>query len=265
MIGADIRRVQTLCREFVEAKKKGILADDVRFYASTSVRSLLGGDGGRPIDPELLLSELKEAGFLGLFIGVESGSDSQLARLRKGVSSADNLIVIQALRRVGLECDIGYIMFDPAATLEELEENLSFLRAAGLWTYDSRFTKRLRVIPKTALFETLDAGGSHSPSFDPNLGEKELPFTDWRVAAVYEAFRPWESRHLAQLLRLQGKARAARNETTRAAIKTAVARQRSQDLTLLAACTTAVATAQSKLEATRVLNDVLLTLGVGTR
>ncbi len=256
-VGSDTRRIAELCRELVEAKTNGTLEKGTRFYASTSVRSLLGmNNGGRPSDPVPLLNAMKAAGFMGLFLGIESGSDSQLARFGKGASSRENLSVIRAVRRAGLECDIGFIMFDPATTIDELAENLSFLRAAGLWTHDSRFTKRLRVILCARVFETLNGKRCGASDYDEDQAEEEVPFTDWKVEAIYRAFEPWERKRLGRILQLQGEARAAHCESKRIRLKRAIGRLRCNDLALLAAYTKAISRVSNPKEAAKTLSDV---------
>lgn len=77
-----------------------------------------------------LLESLHRAGLRSVFLGVESGADSQLARYRKGVTAADCLKAVHLLSRLGIDCIVGLIPFDPDVTLEEVKETLGFLRAA---------------------------------------------------------------------------------------------------------------------------------------
>ncbi|MDH7600872.1 MAG: radical SAM protein [Armatimonadota bacterium] len=75
-----------------------------------------------------LFKRLMEAGLDAVFIGIESGSPTQLERFRKGTTVEQNRAAVETIRELGLKMDVGFIMFDPYVTLEELEENMSFVR-----------------------------------------------------------------------------------------------------------------------------------------
>jgi radical SAM superfamily enzyme YgiQ (UPF0313 family) len=76
-----------------------------------------------------VLSRLIDAGLHSVFIGIESGSQTRLTAYRKG-TVRQNARALRVLDRLGIlaKCEIGFIMFDPAGNLEEIEENLRFLR-----------------------------------------------------------------------------------------------------------------------------------------
>ncbi len=75
------------------------------------------------------LSRLVDAGLYGVFVGIESGCQTRLTAYRKGTVQ-QNVQALQMLDRLGLlsRSYIGFIMFDPDGTLEEIQENLTFLR-----------------------------------------------------------------------------------------------------------------------------------------
>lgn len=62
-----------------------------------------------------------------VFVGVESGSDSQLRRYAKGQSAAQVIDALRVGALLGLPLEFGFITFDPLLTQEELVENLEFL------------------------------------------------------------------------------------------------------------------------------------------
>lgn len=45
-----------------------------------------------------------------------------------------NRRAIETLQKVGIRANIGFIMFDPFCTFDELRQNLSFLREVGLFS-----------------------------------------------------------------------------------------------------------------------------------
>ncbi len=72
---------------------------------------------------------LVEAGLYSIFIGIESGSQKRLNAYRKGTVE-QNVRALEVLDRLNIlsKCEIGFIMFDPDGDLEEIRENLAFLR-----------------------------------------------------------------------------------------------------------------------------------------
>ena len=79
-----------------------------------------------------LFKRLMEAGLDAVFIGLESGCQSQLDRFTKGTTVEQNRKAIEIVRELGLKMDVGFIMFDPYVTVEELEQNMRFIRELEL-------------------------------------------------------------------------------------------------------------------------------------
>jgi anaerobic magnesium-protoporphyrin IX monomethyl ester cyclase len=74
-----------------------------------------------------LVQILHNAGLTSLLLGIESGSSRVLQRLHKRTTVADNERAIAHIREVGIEPEIGFIMFDPESTIEDIQDNLDFL------------------------------------------------------------------------------------------------------------------------------------------
>jgi hypothetical protein len=75
-----------------------------------------------------LLDCLVAAGLRSLLLGIESGSRSVLGRLHKSASRDSCERAIALCRSVGIEPEVGFIMFVPDSTIEDLEHNLEFLK-----------------------------------------------------------------------------------------------------------------------------------------
>ncbi len=88
---------------------------------------------------------LKDSGLAAVFLGVESGSSSQLKRYNKGVSVAENEMAVAILRDIGLRVEAGFIMFDPLVTISELRENIDFIERTRLFDNDSKILGSLRI------------------------------------------------------------------------------------------------------------------------
>jgi len=107
---------------------------------------------------EDLFSYLKEAGLRRVFIGIESGVQEVLDRFKKGVTVAQNLEALEILKRLGLNMAIGFIMFDPDTKLEDLVENVNFLKRAGVFGNERAtidMLNRLQIFAGTPVEEAL--------------------------------------------------------------------------------------------------------------
>ncbi|MHB8073051.1 B12-binding domain-containing radical SAM protein [Desulfosporosinus fructosivorans] len=78
------------------------------------------------------VSALVEAGLRHILIGLESGSDRSLKRINKMTTVAQNERAIRILRKHGIEPNIGFIMFEPDSSLEDIRVNFEFLKRNDL-------------------------------------------------------------------------------------------------------------------------------------
>jgi len=84
-----------------------------------------------------LFQELKAAGAIDCLVGVESGIDRILKLFNKGATVSRNVRAIEILRSLGIKLNLGFIMFDPRMTFDELHANYRFLQENGVVTVDS--------------------------------------------------------------------------------------------------------------------------------
>jgi len=71
---------------------------------------------------------LVDAGLRDILIGLESGRDESLQRLNKMTTVAQNERALEILRNNGIEPNVGFIMFEPDSTLEDIRTNFEFLK-----------------------------------------------------------------------------------------------------------------------------------------
>jgi len=83
------------------------------------------------IDLELL-KLLKEGGFKDILLGLESGVQSMLDRWKKKITVEQNKQAIRLVSEVGLNLKPGFILLDDKTTLEELKENIVFIKEMKL-------------------------------------------------------------------------------------------------------------------------------------
>ncbi|MDD5658561.1 MAG: radical SAM protein [Actinomycetota bacterium] len=74
-----------------------------------------------------LFTLLKKAGLRGVFLGIESGSQSVLDRFKKDTTVEQNLKAMEILSKLNLYTVIGFIPFDYSITFDELNENALFI------------------------------------------------------------------------------------------------------------------------------------------
>ncbi len=136
------------------------------------------------LDPPVL-EELARAGLGSLLLGLESAHPAALDRMGKNTPPSLNLAAIRAVRAVGLEPEVGFLMFDAQGSLAEVEANFAFLQEAGLLDRLSRTANLLShqqiALRGTPLYARAAARGHLAPR--GVLGfEGVMAFADRRVA-----------------------------------------------------------------------------------
>jgi len=82
-----------------------------------------------------LLADLVDIGFDKILIGVENLLDEKLKFFRKGTTVEQNLEAYQILDDLGFNIGIGFILFDPYVTLEQIRENIVLIKTHGLYKH----------------------------------------------------------------------------------------------------------------------------------
>lgn len=127
----------------------------VRWFAFWCTDSL------NPDDPDdnSLLAELCRSGLERVFLGVEAGSDETLKLFRKRLAVEDSVRAISMLRRFPIVPQIGFMMFHPYSTPNELRACIRFLRATSMDHAPVHFLRQLEVHPGTAICDDLRRDG----------------------------------------------------------------------------------------------------------
>lgn len=144
---------------------------------------------------------LKAAGLRRVYLGIESGSPSQLKRFRKGVSVDENRRAIEILRELGLEIEAGFIFFDYLCTLEELKQNITFIEATHIHETDSRLLGSLRIQKGSPYVAMAEKSGILRNEDIGQLSYNAV-FINKEVAEIEELFSEWEraTRKLAKII-----------------------------------------------------------------
>ena len=80
-----------------------------------------------------ILQPLIDVGLYEVGIGVESFSENVLKRMNKNISLQDITNAVKIVREAGLKLIIGYIMFEPDMSFDDLYKNYIFLRMYGFF------------------------------------------------------------------------------------------------------------------------------------
>lgn len=194
---------------------------DIQYGGSTSVFTLF--NLGTVMD--IFLQRMRDVGIKMIFIGIESGSDSQLKRYNKGVTVEMNRDILTKLRQFEFEVDIGFIMFDADTNMAELEDNLNFIQQTGLRTSISRFAKKLRITPYTALYDDYLQRGLITSTLNLNELYYEYRFCDPAIEQIVSFIEKLDRQVLSESYRLQALLRSSRNQ-----VKTEWAQDRLHEL-----------------------------------
>ncbi|MFV0436288.1 MAG: B12-binding domain-containing radical SAM protein [Desulfopila sp.] len=144
----------------------------------------------RPNDlDDEIMQRLVDAGLTSLLMGVESGSADQLRQLNKHASAATASAAIALCRRYGIDPEIGFLMFVPDATLDDLRQNFIFLAENALLTRLDRTANllchRQIVLRGTTGYESYLQRGRLQPTGVFGF-EGIVPFAEPRVAPICE-------------------------------------------------------------------------------
>lgn len=132
-------RIKELCEAMIEEKL------DIFWWCQTQVRLI----------DEDLLKVMKKAGCIEIAYGVESGSDTMLNDMKKGISADIIRDVLEATDRSGIRISLNLLAGTPAETVETLKETRDFLVSLNHINWANVPTIEFVVpLPGTELFDT---------------------------------------------------------------------------------------------------------------
>jgi hypothetical protein len=122
--GMEAERIITICKGLI------LHPENIRFDTSARADSVF--DPKRPTEWNIerikMWSYCQKAGLDRLFVGIESGCNTQLQRFGKGTTAEQNIIALRILTLLGINIRIGFVMYDPLMVgLDDIKENISFL------------------------------------------------------------------------------------------------------------------------------------------
>ena len=128
----DLNTIWEFADGLGQLKEKGIIPPETRFATSVTAQGVVAFDDSRR-NGLSLLKKLADVGLKTLYVGVESGSKEQMTgRYHKSATIDINIKALEAMKREGIFCVAGFIMFDPLVLLREVKQNIDFCRKNGI-------------------------------------------------------------------------------------------------------------------------------------
>ncbi len=240
-VGDGLARGMDFARLVMEAKKRGQLQPDLGFYINLPVSAIVGGKYASSDACITMLTSLKAVGLREVFVGIESGAVGQVRRYMKAATVQRNLRALSTLDALGISTDIGFIMFEPRMTFDDLFANIDFIHRAKLDAHPSRLTKALRLQPETTYAKTTLSASKRAVNLNLNNLTYPYEFQDPHIARVYQLFRTWELGHLDLATLIQGACKGeVDSEQDRGTARSYLGRIRELDIRYLEACAKSV-------------------------
>lgn len=198
-VGDDPERIGQLADMIIFSKNNNNMGQDLQFSISMKVPDVI------KCHNKSILCKLTEAGFIELFVGLESGSQSQIKRYRKPATVETNIKAIEILKSYSFSIDIGFIPFDPIVTLDELTHNYNFIKSYLLTTTTARVIKKLLLTKRCKYLEDYK-NKIHliEPSNSDFIGYN---FSNTNIQLIYDQFQKYEARFYTHVDKLQQRIR----------------------------------------------------------
>jgi len=224
--GNDYLRAEELADAIIDSKSRGHISSEMNFFVSAAVKNITSEEC------QVALGKLKQAGLREVFVGLEAGSEKQLQRFGKGVNADINIKAVEILSSHGFEIDLGYILFEPFQTFDDLKMNVDYLKKLDAYNYNARPFKKLRIQPHTDLKS--DCEQVITSTLNINDLSYSYEFVDSNVREVCRLFEVWETNNKQDIYYLQA---STRGEMTRSSdrekMKKVLEGIRKIDLTML--------------------------------
>ena len=134
-------RIAKLCKEIINSEMKVTMTGYIKANSLTECK-----------EDEDLLDLMSCAGFVSLFVGIESGSQTDLYLFRKQARVEDNKTILPLLYKHHIKPEYEMIMFHPYATIDSLKENFLFLRDVKSCNYRQYAFTNVSIYQNTELW-----------------------------------------------------------------------------------------------------------------
>jgi len=132
-----------------------------------------------------LFARLRDSGLRYVFLGVEAIGETALKAFNKGTTRQTACRALDILTEVGVEADVGFILYHPYATMDEVWEGYQFLKQYGQCDVHTALN-RLFVVPGAPIRQRLqEAGRLMVTSGQTCLQAEDYDYADRRVGVLH--------------------------------------------------------------------------------
>ena len=142
--------------------------------------------GTNNIDFVSILNRLKDLGLSRVYLGVESGSLKQRKRYNRSDTIEECLSAITILENLNIEVDVGFIMFDPEVTLEDISDNIDFIQKNNLLKYNTWPLRPMILTAHTPMYIRAQKLGLITKRNQYNIASFEYVYQNFEIAMIYE-------------------------------------------------------------------------------
>lgn len=207
-LGRAFQEAGVTVKFWVQTTVDGILQLGRSYYkaaASGSVASKARKPGEKPRQdgarnlPQVrrAMEQLQSGGLNQVFLGLESGSASQLDRYRKGISPKEAADAIRECRDAGVEIETGFIPLDPFVTLDEIRETVEFIKEHDLAGTVVRILNTMCIQEGVTLFGQTKMAGLLTGPRDLDTFLYPYRFEDPRASQLADAIAHWNDHGLS--------------------------------------------------------------------
>ncbi len=164
---------------FRQIKRQNI---DITFGLLCRVDGLIENEGN--------LSFLRNNGLVLVGLGIESGVQRSLNTLNKGTTVEMNYEAVEILKNLDIDLEYGFMMFDPYTTLQEVYENIQFLKKVKKYT-TRNLCNRCLVFPNTPIAIKLEKEGRIKDNFPYYNYKIEDPDVEYLSNISYQIFQKY--------------------------------------------------------------------------
>lgn len=132
-----------------------------------------------------VLKRLKKLGLSRVYLGVESGAADQRKRYNRRDTLEECSKSISMLESLGIEIDVGFIMFDPEVTLKDISENIDFIQYNNILKYNTWPLRPMILTAHTPMFQRAEKLGIVTKRNDYNIASFEYVFLNSDVAMIF--------------------------------------------------------------------------------
>jgi anaerobic magnesium-protoporphyrin IX monomethyl ester cyclase len=128
-----------------------------------------------------LLELLRKSGLEYAFIGIETGTEKGIELYNKNATIEDNYRILDLFRRAKLGIKVGFILWHPYLSYEELKDNVEFLYKSNIGHSFRNYTFILYPYKGTSIYERIKKDNLLIGGYHSELGHYDWEFDDERL------------------------------------------------------------------------------------